>query len=129
MVVALVALPIAVAAQKANALITTPGELERIADYERIGEVTDHTTRAIVVDPRLSHPIMYWGWIVGQSWELDYNEDLPSWVDPAEKDFLIVVGNDQLDHPGLAAFARDRTVVAENERYTVFDLRPGSGAG
>ncbi len=128
-VVALVALPIAVAAQKANALLTTPGELERIADYERIGELTDHTTRAIVVDPRLSHPIMYWGWIVGQSWELDYNEDLPPWVDPAEKDFLIVVGNDQLEHPGLAAFARDRTVVAENERYTVFDLRPGSGSG
>jgi hypothetical protein len=121
-VVLAVALPVAVAAQKAHALITTPGELQRIADYERIGELTGHTTRAIVVDPRLSHPIMYWGWIVGQSWELDYNEDLPDWVDASEKDFLIVVDNDQLAHPGLSAFARDRRVVARTDRYTVFDL-------
>jgi hypothetical protein len=125
-VVLVVALPVAVAAQKAHALITTPPDLERIADYERIGEFTEHTTRGVVVDPRLSHPIMYWGWIVGQSWELDYNEGLPPWVDPAEKDFLIVVDNDQLEHPGLSAFVSGRPIVAETDRYTVFDLRPGS---
>ena len=125
-VVATVALAVAGGAQKANALITTRGELERIADYKRIGALTEHTTRAIVVDPRLSHPIMYWGWIVGQSWELDYNEELPPWVDPADTDFLIVVDNDQLEHPGLSAFASGRSIVAETDRYTVFDLRPGS---
>jgi hypothetical protein len=125
--VAAVALAIAGGAQKANALITTPAERERIADYQRIGELTEHTTRAIVVDPRLSHPIMYWGWIVGQSWELDYNEELPSWVDPAEKDFLIVVDNNQLEHPGLSAFANGRPVVGKTDRYTVFDLRRTSG--
>jgi hypothetical protein len=119
-----VAAVIAGGAQKAHALITTPAELERIADYERIGELTSHTTRAIVVDDRLSHPIMYWGWIVGQSWELDYNEQLPPWIDPTEQEFLIVVGNHQLEHPGLRSFASGRRVVAETDRYTVFDLRP-----
>ena len=63
---AVVAGAVAVGAQKSHALITTPAELERIADYERIGELTSHTTRAIVVDGRLAHPIMYWGWIVGR---------------------------------------------------------------
>ena len=66
---------------------------------------------------------MYWGWIVGEEWELDYNEDLPPWIDRAEKDFLVVVGNDQLEHPGLSAFARGRRIVARTGRYTVFDLR------
>lgn len=118
-----VAAAIAVGAQKAHALISSPAELERIADYRRIGQLTGHTTRAIVVDPRLAHPIMYWGWIVGQSWELDYNDDLPPWIDEREKDFLIVVDNDQLEHPGLSAFASRRRVVAETDRYTIFDLR------
>jgi 4-amino-4-deoxy-L-arabinose transferase-like glycosyltransferase len=114
---------VAVGAQKAHALITTPADLERIADYERIGELTEHTTRAIVVDDRLAHPIMYWGWTVGEEWELDYNETLPSWIDADEKDYLIVVGNHQLDHAGVRDFARDRPVVARSDRYTVFDLR------
>ena len=118
-----VAAVIAVGAQKAHSLITTPADLERIADYERIGELTGHTSRAIVVDAKLAQPIMYWGWIVGEEWELDYNEDLPPWIDRAEKDFLVVVGNDQLEHPGLSAFARGRRIVARTGRYTVFDLR------
>jgi len=125
-VVATVAVSVALGAQKANALITTPAEHQRIADYERIGELTGHTTRAIVVDPGLAHPIMYWGWIVGEEWELDYNEQLPSWIDPAAKDFLIVVGNDQLDHRGLSAFASGRSIVAETDRYTVFELTGSS---
>ena len=117
-----VAAIVAGAGQKAHALITTPTEPERIADYRRIGELTNNTTRAIVVDPRLAHPIMYWGWIVGEEWELDYNDDLPPWIDPAEKDYLIVVGNDQLEHPGVRAFADGRTVVAQTDRYTVYSL-------
>jgi len=124
--VVLVAATVAVGTQKAHAMITTPPQLERIADYRRIGELTNHTTRAIIVDVRLSHPIMYWGWIVGESWELDYNEELPPWIDASRMEYLIVVGNDQLEHPGLRAFADDFPVVAETDRYTVFDLRPES---
>jgi hypothetical protein len=112
----------AVAAQKVHATLTSPAPLETIADYRRIGELTNHTTRAIVADDNLSHPIMYWGWIVGQPWDLG-NETLPSFIDPAEKDFLIVVGNHQLAHDGLRAFARGRPVVARTDRFTVFDLR------
>lgn len=122
-----VAAVVAVGAQKANALMTTPADVERIADYERIGALTDHTRRALVVDPRLSHPIMYWGWIVAESWELDYNATLPPWVDPDEQDVLIVVGNDQLEHPGLKAFVTDRALIARTDRYTVFDLRAAGG--
>ena len=113
---------VAAGAQKAHALITSPGDLQRIADYERIGELTGHTTRAIVVDPNLAHPIMYWGWIVGQNWELDYSAELPRWVDESEKDYLVVVDNNQLEHPGLRAFASDKPVVARTDRYTIFDL-------
>lgn len=114
----------AVGAQKTYATLTGPAPLERIADYRTIGDLTNHTTRAIVADDRLAHPIMYFGWIVGQAWELDYNQDLPPWIDPDEKDYLIVVGNHQLEHAGLRAFARDRPIVARSDRYTVFDLRP-----
>ena len=108
-VLVVVAGAVAVGAQKSHALITTPPDLERIADYEAIGELTSHTTRAIVVDARLAHPIMYWGWIVGEDWELDYNDELPSWIDPAEKDFLIVVGNDQLCLLYTSPSPRDRS--------------------
>lgn len=128
-VAVLVLAVVAAGAQKTHSLVTTPAELELIADYAAIGELTDHTTRAIVVDDRLAHPIMYWGWIVGEEWELDYNEGLPPWIDPERKEYLIVVGNHQLGHPGLRAFARDRPVVAETDRYTVFDLRPDGVAG
>lgn len=121
--VALVALVVAGGGYKAYGATRGPAPLERIADYRAIGALTDHTTRAIVVDGNLAHPVMYWGWIVGQNWELDYNESLPAWIDPHQKDYLIVVGNDQLDHPGLRAFVRNRAVVARTERYTVYDLR------
>ena len=123
---ALVAGVVVVGAQKTHATLTGPAPLEQISDYRRIGDRTSHTTRAIVVDDRLSHPIMYWGWIVGQSWELDYNDNLPPWVDPMEKDFLIVVGNHHLAHPGLRAFIASRPVVDETDRYTIFDIRPES---
>jgi hypothetical protein len=98
-----------------------------IADYRRIGELTRHTTRAIAVDERLGTPLMYWGWVVAQNWELDYNDSLPSWVDPRSAEYLVVIGNENLEsHRGLAAFARGRPVVGRTERYTVFDLRPAA---
>jgi 4-amino-4-deoxy-L-arabinose transferase-like glycosyltransferase len=97
--------------------------LERIADYRRIGEATDHTTRAIIVNPTLGHPVMYWGWIVGQEWDLE-QPTLPSGIDPSTKDYLIVVDNGSLESsPGLRAFARGRPVVDRTDDFTVFALR------
>jgi hypothetical protein len=122
---ALAAIVVAVsagAAQKAHFFVTAPEPRETIADYVAIGELTRHTTRAIIVDPALAHPIMYWGWPVGEDWDLSHSE-LPEWIDPTEKDFLIVVGNWQLGHSGLRSFARGRPVVARTDRFTVFDLR------
>ena len=96
--------------------------LQTIADYRRIGELTDHTTRAIVVNPSLAHPVMYWGWIVGDEWDLE-QEVLPRSIDPRDKDYLIVVGNGALQgSPGLRALARGQRVVARTERFTVFGL-------
>jgi hypothetical protein len=106
----------------------TSAPTRTIADYRRIGELTDHTTRAIVVNPSLAHPVMYWGWIVGQEWDLG-EPVLPSWIDPSEKDYLIVVGNDALqDSPGLGEFASGRPVVERTDRFTVFALRERAAA-
>ena len=121
--VATAAVAIAAAGYKAYAGTRLPAPVETIADYRAIGEATSHTTRAIVVDPNLAHPLMYWGWIVGQNWELDYNDRLPPWIDVDDMDYLVVVGNDQLDHPGLAEFARERSILVRTDRYTVYDLR------
>jgi hypothetical protein len=113
------------AGYKANRVLATPEPLERIADYRRIGEVTDHTTRAIIVDRQLATPSMYWGWIVGRNWELDYNETLPPWLDGDDFDYLVVVGVDQLDNSaGLRRFARGLRVVERTDRFAVFALRP-----
>jgi len=115
---------VAGATYKAHAATTaTSVTLQRIADYRRIGELTHHTTRAIIVNPSLGHPVMYWGWIVGQEWDLG-DPALPSWIDPKEKDYLIVVDNAALDtSPGLSAFAQDRRVVERTEDFTVFALQ------
>ena len=109
---------------KAHAATTATGKtLQRIADYRHIGELTNHTTRAIIVNPSLGHPVMYWGWIVGQEWDLG-DPVLPSGIDPKEKDYLIVVDNGALDaSPGLRAFARGRRVVGRTDDFTVFALR------
>jgi 4-amino-4-deoxy-L-arabinose transferase-like glycosyltransferase len=117
----LVAVVVGVGTYKAYATIAdTSPPTQTIADYRRIGELTDHTTRAIVVNPSLAHPVMYWGWIVGQEWDLSL-PSLPTWIDPSEKDYLIVVGNDALrDSACLRAFARRQPVVARTERFTVF---------
>jgi 4-amino-4-deoxy-L-arabinose transferase-like glycosyltransferase len=116
---------VVVGTYKAYVSISGPNETvqQRIADYRRIGELTDHTTRAIIVNPSLGHPVMYWGWIVGQEWDLG-QPTLPSAIDPAEKDYLIVVDNGSFDaSPGLREFARGRRVVERTDRVTVFALR------
>jgi hypothetical protein len=115
------------AGTKGRAVLSDTDNDVAIADYRRIGELTRHTTRAIAVDERLGTPLMYWGWVVAQNWELDYNDSLPSWVDPRSAEYLVVIGNENLEsHRGLAAFARGRPVVGRTERYTVFDLRPAA---
>jgi hypothetical protein len=120
---ALVAVVIGVAAFKSHAVLTVRTPRETIADYRRIGEITNHTTRAIVVDTELSTPSMYWGWIVGRSWELGYASP-PPWIRPEEADFLIVVGVEQFEtSKGLRKFVRGLPVVARTSRYAIFDLR------
>ena len=80
------------------------------------------------MNPSLGHPVMYWGWIVGQEWDLG-EPTLPTRIDASEKDFLIVVDNGALDaSPGLRDFARGRRVVERTDRFTVFALSDSSGA-
>ncbi|MDH4176895.1 MAG: glycosyltransferase family 39 protein [Thermoleophilia bacterium] len=119
-----------VASYKSAAVLRGPEPTARIADYRRIGELTDHTTRALVVDEELATPAMYWGWIVGRNWELDYNETLPPWLRRADFDYLVVVGLDQLErYPGLRLFAQGHPVVGAGDDYAVFDLRHPTRSG
>jgi 4-amino-4-deoxy-L-arabinose transferase-like glycosyltransferase len=114
----------AVAAFKSHTVLDVTADRGQIADYRRIGELTNHTTRAIVVDPELSTPLMYWGWLVGKAWELEYDEP-PAWIEPEDADFLIVVGTSQFEKSsGLRAYVRGRRVVARTSRYAIFELRP-----
>ena len=97
----------------------------RIADYRRIGELTDHTTRAIIVNPSLGHPVMYWGWVVGQEWDLG-QPTLPSGIDPSKKDYLIVVDNSSFEaspaSPALRVLARGGRIVERTDDFTVVAL-------
>jgi hypothetical protein len=123
---AVVVVAIGLAAFKSHAVLTVATPRDRIADYRRIGDLTDHTTRAIVVDDELSTPSMYWGWIVGRSWELEYASP-PSWIRPEEADFLVVVGVGQFEaSQGLRVFVRGLAVVARTSRFAIFDLRGAS---
>jgi hypothetical protein len=115
---------VVVGTYKAYVSISGPDETvrQRIADYRRIGELTDHTTRAIIVNPSLGHPVMYWGWIVGQEWDLE-QPTLPTRIDPSEKDYLIVVDNSSFDgSPALRELARGRRVVERTDDFTVVAL-------
>jgi 4-amino-4-deoxy-L-arabinose transferase-like glycosyltransferase len=131
--VTLIAFAVAVAAFKSHRVLTSTSLEERrqIADYRRIGAVTGHTTRAVVVDVRLISPISYWGWMIGHySYPPTPAEDLakPSnrFFDPAEFDFLIVVAMSELEtEPRLRDFARELPVVEKTSRYVIFDLRGG----
>jgi 4-amino-4-deoxy-L-arabinose transferase-like glycosyltransferase len=131
--IALVVFIIAVAAFKSH---PRRADQAAIADYQRIGEITHHTTRAIVVDERLVSPVMYWGWIVGQYWYPPTPaQDLPAagnpfpaWVDAAQGTDLVVVGVGELrSERRLRAFTLGLPVIARNDRYAIFDLR-GRGA-
>ena len=123
-VAAVVTIVVVVAVQKNLSVLGSENHEQLIGDYERIGQLTEHTTRAIVVDDRLSTPLMYWGWIVGEAWELDYNSEPPSWIDVEAAEYLVVVGTHQLaTSDGLRRFVRGRPVVARTARLAIYDLR------
>jgi hypothetical protein len=135
-IAAIVGLAIGVSAFKSHAVVSGSSATreQQIADYRRIGEVTRHTTRALVVDERLISPISYWGWIVGRYWYLPTpDEDLPHsddrslpGVDRADFDFLIVTAMTELGtEPRLRGLARELPIVERTSRYAVFDLRGG----
>ena len=122
-----------VAAFKAHAVVTQPAPAHEIAEYQRIGKITRHTTRALFVDVRLRSPISYWGWMVGRYWypptpsqDLPLSGDpFPSWVDPADVSFLVVDVIELSTEPRLRAFTRDLPVVARTSDYAIFDVRGG----
>jgi 4-amino-4-deoxy-L-arabinose transferase-like glycosyltransferase len=126
-----------VAVYKAHSILAAKPPLQQIADYQRIGEVTGHTTRAIYVDLRLGSPITYWGWIDGYYWYSPTPvQDLPAsgnpfptWIDAAraeKAEYLIVVETSELaTEKRLSAFTRGLPVVERTPRYAVFDLRGG----
>jgi hypothetical protein len=127
--VVLVTLLTGVAAYKSVVILRVGDPSQKIADYRRIGELTGHTTRALVVDDQLKTPVMYWGWVVGEAWDLAYH-DPPPWTEPDQDDFLIVVGLSPLEtHQGLRDFARGLPVVARTSRYAIFDLRGPAKTG
>jgi 4-amino-4-deoxy-L-arabinose transferase-like glycosyltransferase len=105
-----------------------------IADYRRIGALTDHTTGAVIVDERLRAPAMYWGWIVGHYWypptpaqDLPPSGDpFPSSIDAGRATYVIVVGPGELrTERRLQSLTRDLPVVASTDRFVVFDARGG----
>jgi 4-amino-4-deoxy-L-arabinose transferase-like glycosyltransferase len=121
--IAAIALVVATAGYKSYVVLGSGDTRAAIADYVRIGELTNHTTRAIVVDNELSTPAMYWGWIVGRSWEFP-DDRLPAHLAGQRWDFLVVVGEGFLKTSrGLREFTRTVPILAKTERYAVFDLR------
>jgi 4-amino-4-deoxy-L-arabinose transferase-like glycosyltransferase len=122
-VLALVAGVVAVAAYKSHAVLAGVETTERITDYRQIGDATGHTTRAVVVDDELSTPAMYWGWLVGRSWEDVNTGSLPPHIEADDPEFLIVVGEGRLESsPALQHFTRSLDVVQETDRWAVFRL-------
>lgn len=105
-----------------------------IADYRRIGEITHHTTRAVIVDERLRTPAMYWGWIVGHYWyQPTPGQDLPSsgdpfpgWVDAVRASYLIVTDVSELrTERRLVQMTRGLPIVARTDSYAVYDVQGG----
>jgi 4-amino-4-deoxy-L-arabinose transferase-like glycosyltransferase len=120
-VFALVVVVVVIAGYKSHAALTERETRQTIEDYRRLGEITGHTTRAIVVSGDLRTPALYWGWMVGDAWDLSYNHPPP---DPADHDFLVVEGLDEFERtPAAQRFVRNLPVVARTSRYAVFDLR------
>ena len=131
-VLASFALAVGVAAYKAHVVVTTPAPAQQIAEYQRIGKVTRHTTRALYVDLRLRSPISYWGWMVGHYWypptpsqDLPLSGDpFPAWVDPADVSFLVVDLVELSTEPRLR-FTRDLPLVERTSHFAIFDVRGG----
>jgi 4-amino-4-deoxy-L-arabinose transferase-like glycosyltransferase len=128
---ALVVLVVAVGAYKSRPV---GPDRTAIADYRRIGEVTGHTTQAVIVDERLRAPAMYWGWIVGHYWYAPTPaQDLPAsgnpfpaWIDTRRAKYLVVVDVAELrTERRLQNLIRNVPVVAKTNRYVVFDVRRG----
>jgi MFS family permease len=131
---ALVVLIVAVGAYKSR---PSPVDREAISDYRRIGAITHHTTKAIILDERLRAPAMYWGWIVGHYWYAPTpGQDLPAtgnpfpaWIDPRSARYLVVIGTAELrSERRLKTLIRDVPVVARTNRYAVFDVSHGFGS-
>lgn len=121
--VAVVAVVFATAAYKSYIVLGSGATRAAVAGYVRIGEVTNHTTRAIVVDNELSTPAMYWGWIVGRTWEFP-DGPLPAHLAEQRWDYLVVVGPAALESArGLRDLAADLPTVAKTDDFVVFDLR------
>jgi 4-amino-4-deoxy-L-arabinose transferase-like glycosyltransferase len=128
--IALVAVGIGTAAFKSQIVLTSENPQRLVADYRRIGEVTSHTTHALVIDQLLVSPISYWGWVVANYWyEPTPSRDLPPsggpspGIDPSQYSFLVVMDVTELQaEPKLRAFTRDLPVVAKTSDYAVFDL-------
>ena len=113
---------------------------QAIADYRRIGELTHHTTRALVIDQYLISPICYWGWMVGRYWyepspavDLGPASDRSRLRVPAGEgrfDYLVVMQvRELLSEPRLRQFTISLPVVARTPRYAIFDLRGRRAAG
>lgn len=132
--VALGVIALGLGVYKSHAVLSGDPPYREIADYRRIGEITGHSARAIVVDVRLRSPISYWGWMVGRYWypptpsrDLPLAGDpFPSWIDTAAAEFLVVVELDELEtEPRLRSCVRSLPIVAQSPRFVVFDLRGG----
>jgi len=124
-------------AYKDSRVLVNENPRQTIADYRRIGELTDHTTRALVIDPFLISPISYWGWMVGRYWyeptpamDLGPAGDRSRLRLPGHFDFLVVMQTSELrTEPRLQEFTRSLPVVARTPRYAIFDLRGRRKAG
>jgi 4-amino-4-deoxy-L-arabinose transferase-like glycosyltransferase len=120
-VVAIAVMAVAIAGYKSHAALTGRKTAQTVADYRRLGEITGHTTRALVISGELRTPALYWGWMVGDEWDLGDN---PAPPDPAPYDFLVVEGLDEFENtPTAIEFTRKLPVLARTSRYAVFDLR------
>jgi 4-amino-4-deoxy-L-arabinose transferase-like glycosyltransferase len=132
LLIGLFVLGVGIAIYKSDRVLTSANPRLQIADYRRVGEITGHTTRALVIDPDLISSICYWGWIVGRYWyepsparDLPVsNGPLPPGIDPRQYSFLIVMDVSELrTEPELRRFTRTLRVVARTNRYAIFDLR------
>ena len=130
-VVTFLALAVGVAAYKAHAVVTPPAPTETIAEYEQIGKLTRHTTRAVYVDLRLRSPISYWGWVVGRYWypptpsqDLPLSGDpFPPWIHPEDVSFFIIDLSELSTEPRLGTFTRDLPLVGRTSHHAILDAR------